>query len=398
METTAETTYLQKGTPAFRSTSQALFLGAFASFCLLYVVQPVLPMMSQDFGVTATQSSLALSVATLTLALGMLLTGPLSDALGRKPVMLVALVCTAIFGVLAPLMSDWSGLLVMRALSGLSLSGLVAVAMSYLGEEMDPAHLGVAMGLYISGNSLGGMSGRLLGGTVAGVSSWQLALFIPGVIAALAAWFMWHRLPSSRNFKARPLSLDSWLGGLRLHLKDSGLPWLFLEAFLLMGAFVTLFNYISYRLLESPFNLSPGWMGFLSLVFLSGTYSATQAGVLSDRLGRARVFWPSISLMLLGAMLTLSSQLWLVLVGMLVFTFGFFAAHSLASAWVGSRAKQARGQASALYLCSYYFGSSVAGTLGGLFWHQAHWMGVVMFIALLLSLALVVAARLSRLP
>ena len=209
---------------------------------------------------------------------------------------------------------------------------------------------------------------------------------------------MWHRLPPSRNFQARPLSLDSWLSGLRLHLKDAGLPWLFLEAFLLMGAFVTLFNYITYRLLESPFNLSPGWMGFLSLVFLSGTYSAAQAGVLSDRLGRARVFWPSISLMLLGLLLTLSNQLWLILLGMLVFTFGFFAAHSLASAWVGSRAKQARGQAAALYLFSYYFGSSLAGTVGGLFWYQGHWVGVVLFIAALLVLALLVAARLTRLP
>lgn len=397
MDTTAEVSRLQKGTPAFRSTSRALFLGAFASFCLLYVVQPVLPLMSRDFGISAAQSSLALSVATLTLALGMLLTGPLSDAVGRKPVMLVALAFTAVFGVLAPLMSDWSGLLLMRALSGLSLSGLVAVAMSYLGEEMEPAHLGMAMGLYISGNSLGGMGGRLLGGALADWTSWQVALLVPGLIAALAAVLVWRWLPPSRHFQARPLNLENWWGGLRLHLSDAGLPWLFLEAFLLMGSFVSLFNYIGYRLLESPFNLSPGWMGFLSLVFLSGTYSAAQAGVLSDRLGRARVFWPSISLMLLGLLLTLSGQLWCVLLGMLVFTFGFFAAHALASAWVGSRAKQARGQASALYLFSYYLGSSLAGTLGGLFWQQGHWWGVVLFISLLLVLALGVAVRLSHL-
>lgn len=37
---------------------------------------------------------------------------------------------------------------------------------------------------------------------------------------------------------------------------DAGLPWLFLEAFLLMGAFVTMFNYIGYRLLADPYDLN----------------------------------------------------------------------------------------------------------------------------------------------
>ncbi|MNY36649.1 Inner membrane transport protein YnfM [compost metagenome] len=134
------------------------------------------------------------------------------------------------------------------------------------------------------------------------------------------------------------------------------------------------------------------------MVYLSGTYSSTQAGLLADRLGRHRVFWPSILLMLAGLLLTLFASLVLILLGMLLFAFGFFAAHSLASSWVGRRALQARGQASSLYLFSYYLGSSVAGTLGGFFWQHGGWTGVGLFIAALLAVALTVALHLSRLP
>lgn len=390
--------YIEKGTRLFRRTNWALFAGGFATFALLYCVQPMLPVFSAAFALSAAQSSLALSISTVTLAVGLLFTGPLSDAVGRKPVMVAALLAAALCTLLAPLMPSWETLLLMRALVGLALSGLVAVAMSYLSEEIHPPHLGLAMGLYISGNALGGMSGRLLSGVLVDFVSWQAAVASLGLLGLGAALLFWRLLPDSRHFRPTPLSLANLVEGLRLHFSDRGLPWLFLEAFLLMGGFVTLFNYIGYRLLEAPYGMSQAFVGLLSVVYLSGTYSSTQAGVLADRLGRHRVFWPAILLMLAGALLTLAGPLLLVLGGMLLFAFGFFAAHSLASSWVGRRALRARGQASSLYLFSYYLGSSVAGTAGGFFWAHAGWNGVAGFIAALLGVALLVALHLSRLP
>lgn len=390
--------YIEKGTRLFRRTNWALFAGGFATFALLYCVQPMLPVFSSAFALSAAQSSLALSISTVTLAVGLLFTGPLSDAVGRKPVMVAALLAAALCTLLAPLMPSWETLLLMRALVGLALSGLVAVAMSYLSEEIHPPHLGLAMGLYISGNALGGMSGRLLSGVLVDFVSWQAAVASLGLLGLGAALLFWRLLPDSRHFRPTPLSLANLVEGLRLHFSDRGLPWLFLEAFLLMGGFVTLFNYIGYRLLEAPYGMSQAFVGLLSVVYLSGTYSSTQAGVLADRLGRHRVFWPAILLMLAGALLTLAGPLLLVLGGMLLFAFGFFAAHSLASSWVGRRALRARGQASSLYLFSYYLGSSVAGTAGGFFWAHAGWNGVAGFIAALLGVALLVALHLSRLP
>ncbi|MDU9389534.1 MFS transporter [Pseudomonas sp. zfem002] len=379
-------------------TVLALFCGGFATFALLYCVQPMMPLLSRDFAINAAQSSLVLSVSTGLLAFGLLITGPISDRIGRKPVMVFALFCAALSTLASALMPTWEGVLAMRALVGLSLSGLAAVAMTYLSEEIHPQHIGLAMGLYIGGNAIGGMSGRLITGVLIDFVSWHTAMLVIGGLALLAAALFWKVLPESRNFRARSMNPRSLLDGFLLHLRDAGLPWLFLEAFLLMGAFVTLFNYIGYRLLAEPYHMSQALVGLLSIVYLSGIYSSAQIGALADRLGRRRVFWGTIVLMLGGMLLTLFSALPLVIVGMLVFTFGFFGAHSVASSWIGRRAFKAKGQASSLYLFSYYAGSSVAGTAGGVFWHYGGWNGIGLFIGSLLAVALGVAVYLSKLP
>ncbi len=393
----APISHTEKGTPHFTRTALALFAGGFATFALLYCVQPMMPMLSQAFGINAAQSSLILSLSTLTLAVGLLITGPISDAIGRKQVLVVSLLAAAVFTVGSALAASWEGVLLMRALVGLALSGVAAVAMTYLSEEIHPHHLGLAMGLYIGGNAIGGMSGRLLSGVLVDYLSWHSVLGLMGGLALLAALLLWRLLPESRHFQPRPLRLRGLAQGYRLHFRDAGLPWLFLQGFLLMGSFVTLYNYIGYRLIAEPFHLSQTMIGLLAVLYLSGIYSSAQVGALADRFGRRRVFWLVIALMLAGVALTLFDRLPLVLLGMLLFTFGFFGAHSVASSWIGRRAQQARGQASSLYLFSYYLGSSIAGTLGGVFWHAAGWDGVGLFIASLLLIALAVALHLARL-
>ena len=390
--------YIEKGTPMFMRTVLALFSGGFATFALLYCVQPMMPALSHEFSINAAQSSLILSVATAMLAFGLLITGPISDRLGRKPVMVAALFCAALATIASGLMPSWEGILLMRALVGLSLSGLAAVAMTYLSEEIHPQHIGLAMGLYIGGNAIGGMSGRLIIGVLIDFVSWHTAMLIIGGLALIAATVFWKILPESRNFRASSLKPRNLLDGFVMHFNDAGLPWLFLEAFLLMGAFVTLFNYIGYRLLADPYDLSQAVVGLLSLVYLSGIYSSAKIGSLADRLGRRRVLWATIVLMLAGMTLTLFTPLWLVVPGMLIFTFGFFGAHSVASSWIGRRAVRAKGQASSLYLFCYYAGSSIAGTAGGFFWHLGGWNGIGGFIVALLIGALLVALKLAKLP
>ncbi len=389
---------IRRGTPEFRRIALSMLASGFATFALLYCVQPLMPILAQDFGLHAAQSSLVLSISTGLLAAGLLFTGPLSDAIGRKPIMVLALLGAAGGTLGSAVMPTWTGVLIMRAIIGISLSGLVAVAMTYISEEIHPEVLGWSMGLYIGGNAIGGMSGRLIVGVLVDFVSWRVALGVLGGLGLIAALLFWRFAPRSRHFHPTPLRLSNLRDGFLLHLRDDGLPWLFAEGFLLMGGFVTLFNYISYRLLAAPYNLSQAVVGTVSAVYLIGIYSSARVGLLADKLGRRRVFWAVTAFMLTGALITLARPLVVVLVGMLVFTFGFFGAHSVASSWIGRRARRARGQASSLYLLSYYLGGSTAGTFGGFFWHAYGWSGVVIFISGLLALAVAIALKLMRLP
>lgn len=390
-----QTTWIERGSPQFMRVTLALFSAGLATFALLYCVQPILPVLSQQFGVSPAQSSISLSLSTGLMALGLLFTGPLSDAVGRKSVMVTALMLAAVCTLISATMSSWQGILLMRALTGLSLSGVAAVGMTYLSEEIHPRVIAFSMGLYISGNSIGGMSGRLLTGVLTDFFSWRIAIGVIGCFSLAGALMFWKILPASRHFRPSSLRPRSLLINFRLHWRDKGLPLLFAEGFLLMGAFVTLFNYIGYRLLNAPWSLSQAVVGLLSVVYLTGSWSSPKAGAMTMKFGRGPVMTGATSIMLAGLLLTAFHSLWLILPGMMLFTAGFFAAHSVASGWIGPRARRAKGQASSLYLFSYYLGSSVAGTLGGVFWHRYGWTGVTLFISALLVLALLVGWRLQ---
>lgn len=373
----------------------ALFSAGLATFALLYCVQPILPVLSNEFGVSPASSSISLSISTAMLAVGLLFTGPLSDAIGRKPVMVTALLLAACCSLLSTMMTSWHGILIMRALIGLSLSGVAAVGMTYLSEEIHPSFVAFSMGLYISGNSIGGMSGRLLTGVFTDFFGWRVALAAISGFALAAAIMFWRILPESRHFRPTSLRPKTLLINFRLHWRDRGLPLLFIEGFLLMGAFVTLFNYIGYRLMMSPWSLSRAVVGLLSVAYLTGTQ-------VHRRRGHDRTLWPRAgdAWLYSGDALRPAADalffLWLIFIGMLLFSAGFFAAHSVASSWIGPRARRARGQASSLYLFSYYLGSSLAGTLGGVFWHHYGWNGVGGFIALLLLAALLTGTCLHQ--
>ena len=389
--------YIRRGTAAFRRVNLALFAAGFATFGLLYCVQPLLPEFTRDYGVSEAASALSLSLTTFVLAFGMVFVGALSDAWGRKPVMVASTLASALLVLASALMPDWTALLIVRTLLGLTLSGLPAVAMTYLAEEMDVASIGLGMGLYISGNAIGGMSGRLITGVLTDFANWRVGVIVVAIIGIGCAWMFWRLLPPSRHFVAQPLNRRTLAGRFGVIFHDRGLPWLFAEGFLLLGAFVTVYNYIGYRLLAPPYNLSQAVVGAIFTIYLIGTFSSPWVGHLAGKLGRRKVLWTMMALMLIGTALTMLAPLWTILLGVIALTFGFFGGHSIVSSWVGRRAGDAKAHASSLYLFCYYMGSSIAGALGGVFYASHGWNGVGVFVGAMALVGLAIALGLYRL-
>ncbi|WP_405795380.1 MFS transporter [Streptomyces sp. NBC_01506] len=364
---------LTPGRPGYRRMSFALFAAGVAAFALLYSTQALLPAISADLGVTAGQASWTVSAATGALALFVLPLSALSERFGRRTLMTVSLTVAVVVGLLVPFAPNLEWLIALRAVQGAALAGLPASAMAYLAEEVRPKALVGAIGLFVAGNSIGGMSGRVVAGWISQLWGWRAALAAVGLIALVCAVVFRVLLPKARHFTPgtlNPRALAKTVGG---HLADPLLRRLYAIGALFMTVFGAVYTAIGFRLVQAPFDLPQGVIGSIFLVYLVGTVSSAAAGKLVARLGRRGALYLAVGTTAAGLLLSLADSLGAVLLGLVLITAGFFAGHAVASSAVSRTAKTGRAQASALYQSAYYVGSSAGGTLGAVAFHTGGW-------------------------
>jgi MFS transporter, YNFM family, putative membrane transport protein len=394
MATDSDSTRIAAGTPAYRRLAVALVIAGLSTFALLYSVQSLLPIFARDFHVSAAESSLVVSLATGAMALTLLMASVVSDRVGRREMMVASLFAGSILTIVSAALPGWHALLFTRFLTGIALSGIPAIAMTYLAEEVDAGTIGGTMGLYIAGAAIGGMMGRIGSSVIADWLGWRAAVGTIGAVCLIGAFVFRWAAPVSRSFVPRKHDFASVLASIHILRRDAGLPWLYAEGFLLMGSFITIYNYVSFRLLAPPYSLSQSAVGAIFLFYIVGSLVSTWFGQLAGRLGRRRVFWIPILVFLAGVGLTAATPLTAIVCGIGIATAGYFGAHSVASSWVGRRGHAAPAQAAAFYSFFMYVGSSVLGSAGGVAWTRAKWPGVAVFTMGLLVLALAAAIRL----
>ncbi|MFD6419682.1 MFS transporter [Streptomyces sp. NPDC060194] len=369
---------LAPGEGPYRRMSLALFASGMATFALLFSTQALLPSISADFGVSAGRASWTVSATTGALALFVLPLSALSERFGRVRMMSVSLAVAVLVGLAVPFAPSLEWLVALRAVQGAAIAGVPASAMAYLAEEVRPKALVGAIGLFVAGNSVGGMTGRILSGWVAQAWGWRAAVGAIGVLAVVCAVAFRVLLPRARHFRPASLRPREVALTVRGHLGNPLLRRLYAIGALFMVVFGAVYTVIGYRLTEEPFGLPQGLVGSVFVIYLVGTFSSAAAGRLVERLGRRGALYLAVGTTTAGLLLSVSDALVAVLLGLVLVTAGFFSGHAVASSSVSRTAADGRAQASALYQTAYYVGSSAGGTLGAVAFHAGGWNGTVL--------------------
>lgn len=378
-----------KGSPRYRRALFALFCAGVATFAQVYSPQAVLPQIAEDFRISESASSLAIGATTIGLALGMLPWARLSDRIGRVRAMRWAIVLAAVFGLVTPFMPSFESLIAVRFVEGVMLAGLPAIGVTALAETIMPAALGGAVGAFIAGNTIGGLSGRIIAAAVGEAFGWHWGLFSVGAVAAIAALCFVLLMPQTAVPPAKALPFGH---ATLANLRNPAAMVMVLQAFLLMGGFVATYNYLTFRLQQAPFELSPTQASWLFLAYLAGAFASRLAWGFTAKVPPVGVLVLSITAMLAGLSLTLLPWLIAIIVGLVLFTIGFFSAHSIALTLVSRRADpEARSLAPSLYNLAYYAGSTLLGWAGGLAFAAAGWGGTVSMVAALAVAAAILA-------
>lgn len=382
-----------KGSRAYGRILAGLSFAGVATFAQLYSTQAVLPLLAVDLDITAAEAALTISLATVGLAVTVIPWSFLADRIGRVRAMAWGISIATVLGLLVPLTTSFGMLLALRLLEGMALGGIPAIAIAYLNEEVTKAHTALAAGSYVAGTTLGGLAGRLVAGPAGELWGWRAAALAVSVLATLAAVAFLILVPRARGFVSTPASgLGGALRTLGRHLRNVRLLALYIQAFLMMGGFVAVYNYLGFRLSGGPFNLPATLISLIFLAYLSGTVSSRWAAGLTMRFGRRTVLLAGLALSTGGLAMTLAPYLPLILAGLVVFTGGFFAAHSIGAGWTGAIANSGRAQAASLYNLAYYLGSSVIGWAGGLVFQSWGWPALA---ATVMALACLTAAAVA---
>ncbi|MFJ6535258.1 MFS transporter [Paenarthrobacter sp. NPDC091711] len=388
-----------KGSRGYSRVLAALALAGVATFAQLYSTQAVLPLMAADLKITAAEAALSISLATVGLAATVLPWSFLADRIGRVRAMALGIAIATLLGLLVPLAPTVPVLLGLRTLEGMALGGIPAIAIAYLNEEVTKVHTALAAGTYVAGTTLGGLAGRLVAGPVGELWGWRAAALAVSLLATVSAVLFLVLVPKQRRFSPAPvLGLRGALRTLGGHSSNPKLLSLYLQAFLLMGGFVAVYNYLGFRLHAEPFGLPATVVSLIFLAYLSGTVSSRWAAGLTTRFGRRNVLVAGIAIMSAGLAMTLVENLAATLVGLVIFTGGFFAAHSVGSGWTGAIATTGRAQAASLYNLSYYLGSSVIGWAGGLAFQAFGWTALALSVIALSCTTAAVTLIVHRSP
>lgn len=385
-------------TPQYQKVTLSLALGSFLIFCNLYLFQPMLPYMANHFAVSETQVNWIFAATTLALSISLVPWAVGSERFGRRNVMLFGLLVLPVISLAMLFTDSLIGLVLLRAVMGIALAAFASVAVAYMVEELSPKAFSQAIGTYIAANSLGGISGRILGGMLTEHLGWQSAVITMAILTIIGAFIVIGLLPQQRHFKAQKGMLRYHNRALLSHLRNRTIWLAMLIGGLNFALFVNLYSVMAFRLVAPPHQLPIGIASMIFLCYLAGTLSSKLTATWNRHYSAIHGMMLGTTISLLGMLVAYFDQLIWMVMGLLLISFGAFFTHTLAYAWVSQKAKRAKATATALYLVHYYIGGSLGGFYLIYSWQHGGWAAVILAGSALYLLIFWLCLRLQTKP
>ncbi|WP_109486474.1 MFS transporter [Occallatibacter savannae] len=380
--------------PPSTKAAAAVTLCGVCAFLELYCTQPLLPLLAHIFHASKTGVGMTVSAATLGVAIAAPVFGALTERLPRKRVIVFSILGVSLPTLLAATSTSLAQLIFWRFLQGIMVPGIIAVVVTYIGEEWPPERVALIMSFYVSGTALGGFIGRISAGILADHFSWRasfLALGIASLVgtAAVAAW-----LPNSRRRTPHNPSAvrAAFVVQVQQMFRSRRLVATFAVGFNVLFSLVGVFTWITFYLAVPPFSLSTTALSSLFFVYLIGLIVTPFAGYLITRIGLRAGIGGAISCAIAGVLLTLAHSLPIVILGLAALSSGVFIAQTASQSHLRvASPPEARVTAAGIYITCYYLGGTAAGVVPGAFWAWGKWPACVAFIVFMQLIALTIA-------
>ena len=365
------------GTNDYWRVMISLALGSFVVFCNLYLFQPMLPHMAELFSVTETQVNWLFAATTLVLSISLVPWAVASESIGRKQVMLIGLFSMPLISIGMLLLPSLTGLVVLRAMIGIAIAAFASVAVAYMAEELSSSAFNQAIGGYIAANSLGGISGRVIGGVITEVFGWEQAVITMAIITFFGALLVMTFLPKQKHFTPQYGLLRYHNRAVIKHLKNKTIVLAMLIGGVNFALFVNLYSVMGFRLVEAPHSLPIGLASLIFLCYLPGTISSKLTAIWSRHYSPIKGIMIGTLVSFSGMAIAYFDSISLMVLGLCLISFGAFFTHTLAYSWVSQKATNAKATATALYLVHYYIGGSLGGFLLIYCWQHGGWSMVM---------------------
>jgi len=344
-----------------------------AAFTNVYITQPVLPVLQEEFQISASKASLTMSAVIFGMAVANLPFGALADVVAVRWLILSGGLMVAGSGLVCALTPDFWLLVAARGLQGLFVPALTTCLAAYLAVRVPPDRLNVVMGAYVSATVAGGLGGRLLGGFIHPPLHWRYAFVTAAVGVAAAALAAFWRLPPD----GQPRRRRRQAAGFRSLLTDPATLRLLLVPCGAFFVFSSTFNYLPFYLANPPFRASTQVITLFYLTYLVGIVVGPLAGRLSNRIGNGWSMITGAACFAAALAATLVPSKLVIVAALLGICLGFFTIHAAAAGALNRRLSSGQGKANSLYVLFYYLGGAAGISLNGQAYLRWGWPGVV---------------------